>query len=194
MNDRETTIALAALRAYAKKGVRRTTMTDVAQEAGVTRQTVYNAFANTDGVLRAAVRAYVAHLWQAVQDGWENAESLEDKLDVLLQHFAVEPWEYLSSSETAAELEGGYNAAGRAELDAAREVFHQDIAALFAPCEAHLLASGSSPLAVAEYISAAVEGIKRNSQTRTQMLTAVSTLKASLLALSVVGLKASDQT
>ena len=42
MNDREKSIALAAIRTYQAKGVRRTTMSDIAKAAGVTRQTVYN--------------------------------------------------------------------------------------------------------------------------------------------------------
>lgn len=184
MNDREISIAEAAIRAYLNKGVARTTMADVAREAGVSRQTVYNAFPNTDAVLRGAIRHYIAGLWADIQAAWETCESLDAKLDVVLQRFAMEPWDLLNSSAAAAELEGGYNAAGREEIALARLGFRGDIAALFQPWEAALTRQGTDPMAVADFISAAIEGIKYNSATRAEMELAVATLKASILALT----------
>ena len=119
MNDREKSIALAAIRTYQAKGVRRTTMSDIAKEAGVTRQTVYNCFANTDAVLRGAIRLFIGDLWARITEAWATCETLEQKMDILLQHFAIEPWDFLNSSAEAAQLEGGYNDAGRAEIAAA---------------------------------------------------------------------------
>lgn len=184
MTDRARSIALAALRVYGAKGVRRATMTDVATEAAVTRQTVYNTFGSTDGVLQAAVRCYVDDLWQQIVDGWADCDTLEQKLDLLLHHFAIEPWDYLNSSPHAAELERGYNEAGRAALEEARLDFHGDVAALFEPWNDHLADQGTTPMAVAEFISAAIEGLKYNNETRDGMLLAVATLKASLLGLT----------
>lgn len=184
MTDRETSIAQAALRCYQTKGVRRTTMTDVAKAAGVTRQTVYNTFPNTDAVLRGAIRLYVGGLWQQIEDAWTTCDTLEQKLDVLLARFAMDSWDFLNSSAVAVELEGGYNAAGKAELDAARQGFHGDMAALFDPWQDHLSAQGTTPMAVAEFISAAIEGLKSYNTTRDGMLLSVATLKASVLALT----------
>lgn len=183
MTDRETSIAQAALHCYQAKGVRRTTMTDIAKAAGVTRQTVYNTFPNTDAVLRGAIRLYVGRLWDAIVQTWATCDTLDQKLDVLLQHFAIDSWEFLNSSPDAAELERGFNAAGKAELDAARLGFHGDIADLFRPWEAQLTRQGTTPMAVAEFISYAIEGIKSNTPTRDGMLLAVATLRASVLAL-----------
>ena len=184
MNDREESIALAAIRTYQAKGVRRTTMSDIAKEAGVTRQTVYNCFANTDAVLRGAIRLFIGDLWARITEAWATCETLEQKMDILLQHFAVEPWDFLNSSAEAAQLEGGYNDAGRAEIAAARLGFRGDIAALFQPWRHRLTRQGTSPLAVADFISAAIEGLKYNNKTRQDMLVAVATLKAAVLALT----------
>lgn len=183
MTDREISIAQAALRCYQAKGVRKTTMTDVAKAAGVTRQTVYNTFPNTDAVLRGAIRLYIGELWNQIVEAWQTCDTLDQKLDVLLQHFALDTWEFLNSSPEAAELERGFNAAGKAELDAARLGFHGDIADLFQPWADQLRQQGTTPLAVAEFISAAIEGIKHNNTTRDDMQVAVATLKASVLAL-----------
>ncbi len=184
MNEREINIAEAAIRAYERKGVRRTTMSDIAKEAGVTRQTVYNVFPNTDAVLRGAIRLFISGLWQRIVEEWETCDTLSQKLDILLQHFAIEPWEFLHSSEEAAQLERGYNAAGRAEIEGARLGFRGDIADLFEPWRDDLIRRGTNPLAVSDFISAAIEGIKYNNNSRADMHMAVATLKASLLALT----------
>ncbi|MEM6463903.1 MAG: TetR/AcrR family transcriptional regulator [Pseudomonadota bacterium] len=185
MNEREIRIADAAIRTYSTRGVRRTTMSDIAREADVTRQTVYNSFANTDEVLRAAIRLYVDRQWQKIRMAWDTRDSLDGKLDAVLQHFAIDPWDYVHSSEEAAELVGGYNEAGRAEIEAARRGFRNEIADLFVPFEEALIAQGTTPHAVADFISAAIEGIKYNYHDRDAMRLAVSTLKAAVLAMTI---------
>lgn len=171
------------MRAYQAKGVARTTMSDIAKEAGVSRQTVYNAYPNTDAVLRGAIRCYIDTLWQNVQADWQRCESLNEKLDILLTYFAMEPWEFLTSSPAAAELERGHNAAGRDEIAKSRLGFRHDIADLFTPWEDSLRQQGTSPLDVSDFISATIEGLKYNNHTRADMARAIATLKASLLAL-----------
>ncbi|MCG7494524.1 TetR/AcrR family transcriptional regulator [Thalassobius sp. Cn5-15] len=186
MTDKERTIATAALQAYARQGVRRTTMTDVAKEAGVTRQTVYNTFANTDAVLAAAIQAYVDILWADITTDWQRCNTLAEKLDVMLHRFVVDSWEFLNSSDAAAELQGGYNAAGKAAIERARLGFRKDIADLFTPHEDALRRAGTDPLTVADFIGAATEGIKYNNKTRDALMRALATLKASLLAVAGV--------
>lgn len=53
MTDRERTILDAAMRVFMRHGVRRASMTDIGKEAGVSRQTLYNAFRGKEDVLRA---------------------------------------------------------------------------------------------------------------------------------------------
>lgn len=184
MNEREKQIAEAAANVYTRKGVRRATMSDIAKEAKVTRQTVYNTFANTDEVLRGAIRHYVDTQWQKIRQAWLECEDLDGKLEILLRHFAVEPWEFINSSEEAAELEHGYNAAGRAEVAASRLAFRDEVAAIFTPFERQLRKRGTSPHAVADFIGWAIEGVKHNCQDRETLLLSLSTLKAALLALT----------
>ena len=56
MNSRTQNILEAAQIVFARYGVSKTTMSDIAREAGVARQTVYNAFATKNEVLREVVR------------------------------------------------------------------------------------------------------------------------------------------
>lgn len=159
-------------------------MADIAQEANVTRQTVYNSFPNTDEVLRAAIRLYIEDQWQKIKRAWIDCSDLGAQLDILFQHFAIEPWEFINSSAEAAELEHGYNEAGRAEVAASRLGFRKEVAAIFSPYESILQKRETSSLAVADMLGWAIEGIKHNSDNKATMMEAVSTLKAALIALT----------
>ena len=184
MNEREKKIAEAAIRTYSRLGVKRSTMAEIAREADVTRQTVYNTFPSTDDVLRAAIRYYIDEQWNKIFVGWRNCNSLDEKLDLLLLHFALEPWEYINGSPEAAEMERGYNEAGKAEVELAREGFRDEVAQLFVPYKDVLASKGTSPHAVADFIGAATEGIKYNNSDRDAMLVAIGTLKAALISLT----------
>jgi len=62
-------------------GIGRTTMADIAQSAGVARQTLYNAYPNKDEVLRAVVRASTQHYIKHVEDAWTSLPDLSSKID-----------------------------------------------------------------------------------------------------------------
>ena len=80
MENKNIQIAEAGLAMFLKFGIRRTTMNDIAQAAGVTRQTLYNSFENKDAVLKHAVSFYCDRQLQQVRDECETATELEQKL------------------------------------------------------------------------------------------------------------------
>lgn len=71
----------AALRCIARWGVAKTTLDDVAREAGISRATVYRLFpGGKDGLMDAVARAEVAHFFTAVAARMAEADTLEDTL------------------------------------------------------------------------------------------------------------------
>ena len=71
----------AALRCIARNGVQRTTVDDIAQEAGVSRVTLYRTFpGGRDAVLAAVVETEAARLFSAVAVAMGDARDLEDVL------------------------------------------------------------------------------------------------------------------
>ena len=56
LTDTETRIINAAIEVIMKFGPRKTTMNDIAEAAGLTRQTVYVSFGGKDNVLAETVR------------------------------------------------------------------------------------------------------------------------------------------
>lgn len=91
MDGKTLGIVKAAWAMFARYGFAKTTMSDIAREAGVARQTVYNAFDSKDAILRAVVRMAGEQSLVAVQEAWADANALEDKLEVF-QRLGPQSW------------------------------------------------------------------------------------------------------
>jgi len=84
----------AALQCFVNFGVRKTSLTDVANEAGVSRTTTYRTFGDKDGLVRRIVEAEVNRFVTALDTavGWQQPleraleEAVEFTLDYLQQH------------------------------------------------------------------------------------------------------------
>jgi AcrR family transcriptional regulator len=74
-------VVAAALRRLADQGLRRTTVDDVASEAGISRATLYRAFpGGRDTILAAVLEVERARLVAAVAEEIESAVALRDAL------------------------------------------------------------------------------------------------------------------
>lgn len=88
----------AALRCFVTFGVRKTSLTDVASQAGVSRTTTYRAFGDKDGLVRAVVESEVARFVTALDTAvdWHQPleqaleQAVEFTLDYLPQHMLLQ--------------------------------------------------------------------------------------------------------
>lgn len=77
--------AVAALLAcVARQGLRKTTLDDVAREAGCGRATLYRYFASKQALLSAAGHAEATRIVAALRDATTTAETLEDAVVAIL--------------------------------------------------------------------------------------------------------------
>jgi AcrR family transcriptional regulator len=81
MLDRDQHIVSAAVSVFARYGVSKTTMNDIAVEAGVSRQTLYNAFPGKTELLRAAVRMEMARSLEEISVDWAGTTDLGARID-----------------------------------------------------------------------------------------------------------------
>lgn len=187
MTEQEQRIAAAAMRVYARYGVKRATMTDVAKEAEVVRQTLYNVFPTKDALLRAAIRVYVEGQWARIRAGWDQTDDLGDKLDILFEHMALAIWQLVHSSPDARELEGGYNAAGRAEVALLEAEMLARFEAMLAPYAPGFARHGLTPARIAAHLKIAIPGIKYGADNLAEARDLAATQKAFILALAATG-------
>jgi AcrR family transcriptional regulator len=78
-------IVAGTLRCVSRSGVKRTTLDDIASEAGCSRATIYRAFpGGRDVLLLAVVEAEVQRLLRALRTRLDEARTLEDALAVAI--------------------------------------------------------------------------------------------------------------
>jgi len=81
MSPAELRVADALLRCVARWGMAKTTVEDVAKEAGISRATVYRLFpSGKDAIVRASIQAQVARLVAVISDELAATSNLEDCL------------------------------------------------------------------------------------------------------------------
>ncbi|WP_172960958.1 TetR/AcrR family transcriptional regulator [Oceaniglobus roseus] len=160
MTDRQSSIAKAALRVIRRYGVRRTTMEDVAQEAGISRQTLYAVFPGKDEVIRASIRQLCLQTRREVQAGAATARSFEDRLDAIFLALAVHPRRMLEETPEAADLMADLSRFAADEADQSRALYVDTIAAALAPDAARLEAAGLCPRELAAFLQSTLAGFK----------------------------------
>ncbi|MEM9059579.1 MAG: helix-turn-helix domain-containing protein [Pseudomonadota bacterium] len=184
METREKTITDAASRVFLRFGVKRTTMNDIAQEAGISRQTLYNAFSNKDDVLRGLIQVYNADAVAAIRRDYESAADLAEKLDVVFEHMIIRPHDLLNSSPHAQDLLQGMNSMAQDEIALQEAQFPIVIAEALAAHATALAEVRLTAEQIANMIFCASKGAKYHTRTRDEMLSVLATIRSTVLHLA----------
>lgn len=118
MTDKNHMIVTAAASMFARYGYSKTTMGDIAAEAGVARQTVYNAFPGKEEILRAVVRQAGEDTYAAVMAVWADASTINEKLTAFHDLVPLKWFEVISAAPDWAELMEGLHQAASEEMSA----------------------------------------------------------------------------
>lgn len=94
----------AAAKMIGQTGVRNLSMSSVAEEAGVSRQTLYNHFPDIDTLVNAAVSSHNNENLRMVELMISTLNSAVDKLDYLARHQAVAAVEHAGIPGTDVRL------------------------------------------------------------------------------------------
>ena len=181
MNEREEKIIEAAVQLFSRYGVKRTSMNDIANEAKIARQTLYNAFANKDDVLRATIRLFADRASAQIEAGLEQAETLGQELDVIFQHISVEPFDLLAASPNAEDIVAGFNAASQTELAAAADGNKAIIARVLRPYKNAIEENGLKLDQFADFVQRSAHGAKYSADDRKHLMRLLMALKVSVL-------------
>ncbi|MGQ7845167.1 TetR/AcrR family transcriptional regulator [Granulosicoccus sp. 3-233] len=94
----------AALKVFIRYGFRRTTMGDLAEEAGMSRPALYQQFPNKEAIFRAVAVDFLARAVEEVETDIDGHESVAAKLVFILNVWIVRPFELIHSAPDAREL------------------------------------------------------------------------------------------
>ena len=73
-------IAAAALDQFAEYGIRRSTIDDIAQRAGVSKMTVFRRFQNKQGLVAVVIAREIRRGMEELDRVWERDQTLEERL------------------------------------------------------------------------------------------------------------------
>ncbi len=181
MSERNEQIVKAAFEVFSRYGVRRATMNDIAEEAGVARQTLYNLFAGKDELLRATVRLYADRALASVEAECAAHTDLGDKLDVVFHHLVVVPFESIRATPHGDEILTGLRDAAREEVARAELRYGAMLEAMLAPHAEAMTAVGLDSREVGDLMLRSWYGFRHKARDREHLLELLATLKALVL-------------
>ncbi len=181
MKKREEKIIEAAIRLFSRYGVKRTSMNDLATEAGIARQTLYNSFSNKDEVLRATIQLFADRAVAQIDAGLQKTSDLGERLDVVFRHVAVEPYDQLNASPNTEDIIEGFNASSQEEITAADERFRAIIARILEPSRNAIEDSGLTLEQFADFVQRSASAAKHSAGNRNHLARLLAALKVAVL-------------
>ena len=181
MDSKQEKIVDCAIEVFSRYGVRRTTMGDIAESAGVSRQTLYASYANKEEVLRAAVTQISNNTIAEIEAAWRETESIEGKIDTYLDLAVFYFFDMLRQLPDAADLISGFREIGAEELAAAELEKQNLLEVQFQPFEDKLKAHGMTPKSIAEFFQTASTNFKYIATDRDHLTRLLASLKQTTL-------------
>ncbi|SIO10679.1 TetR/AcrR family transcriptional regulator [Vannielia litorea] len=177
MNETEQALLEAALRVFSRYGVKRTSMSDLCDEAGVSRQTFYNNFRNKDDILRALIQTYTERALAAIDAGRKTRGGLGELLDLVFEQTVIAGHDMCAAMPNAEDFVDGVHAGSQDEIEAAGERFREVIADILAPHTSALNAKGFDVTTLSDFVQRASKAAGRNTRDRQHLLTQLATLR-----------------
>lgn len=174
----------AAVRTFLRYGVRKSTMSDIAAEAGVSRPTLYASYRSKDEVLAAAIRDMSEASLKRAEEAWEACDKLGDKLDAFFEATVIPAFELLQTAVDADDLIGGHNAAGKTAILEAQMAKHKAITGILKPYKAKIEKSGQTVSQLAYFIVMASTGFKYSAQNKDDLLDLLASLRIGVLSIA----------
>lgn len=166
---------------FLRYGVKRTGMNDIAKEAGISRQTLYKAFANKDAVLQATIRMLADKVILDIEAGLEKANGLGEQLDVIFRHIVIEHYDFLQSSPNAADIIAGVIVSSQTELEAGAQRNAEIIARVLAPFSSEIEQCDLTVDQYADFVQRSATAAKYNAKSRKHLLELLAALRVSTL-------------
>ncbi|WP_319411844.1 helix-turn-helix domain-containing protein [uncultured Cohaesibacter sp.] len=188
MTSTKDKIISAAKELISRYGYNRTSMTDVAKEAGLSRQTVYAVFANKEDLYaETAYFTFKEHL-NKVREDLTHCTCLREQLQVYFDVMVIDPFRFLQQHPEAITLWNGAAMRNHPAVIKLKQEHKLFLAELFVPYAKYIGASGQSPANMADLIILTCNELKCGKAHSIDELNALlDTLAASILALASPG-------
>ena len=181
MNDREQKILDAAIDVFSRYGVRKATMGDIAEQAGISRPTLYARFANKDEIMAAAMQLISDRVVHEVTQAWRSATTISERIDIFLDCAIVQFFDQIKQMPDSSDLMVSYWDEGTSAQHAVEQGKIDLLAGLFDERKGALTANGSSPAQLAEFFYASSSSFKFTAHDAAHLESLLATLKQSTM-------------
>jgi len=162
-------------------GMKRTTMAELAQGAGLSRQTLYDRFGDKDGVMAATVDFWAERMLADLRAALAERTGLAEKLDAYFDVVIWPTYDVMQRMPDAADFESGMGPKSVAVSEAMSETKRHILAEMLTE---HLPQNGQSPEDVAAFFEQSSSRAKMSGLARDELGRFLSVLKASVLGLA----------
>jgi len=180
----ELKIIEGAIGTFLRFGAKKTTMSDIAEAAGVSRQTVYDAFGNKDEVIRASIRAVTAKNLTSARERITACSTLGDQLQAYLDETIVRAFELLRTAGDVEELITNHNKAGKDEIAKSHLRHRAFVEELLEPYAGSIVGNGQTVAQQASFIVTSAMSMKYGATTREELDALIRSLVAAVCLLA----------
>ena len=175
---RERKILEAAAQVFVRYGVKRTSMGDIAEEAGVARQTLYNVYNSKDDVFRAALNLFHQTMMAGLMDALEEADTLQERMDIVLEHTILAPYRQLQALPHGDEFEEGFNTVGKAAIEDGQTAIRHVVADILTPYTKALKSKNMEPVGLADFLVRSAKAAKMTAKDEAHLKALLGNMKA----------------
>lgn len=180
MTDRDQKILDAAIAVFSRYGVRKATMGDIAEQAGISRPTLYARFANKEEIMAAGMQLISDRVVSEVAEAWRSAATIGERIDIFLDCAIVRFFDQIRQMPDSADLMVG-SGDGAASHPRAEQGKIDLLAGLFESRREALAAHGSSPQELADFFYASAASFKFTARDGKHLESLLATLKQSTM-------------
>ena len=184
LSESEARIIEAAIGVFVRYGAKKTTMADIAEAAGVSRQTVYASFGDKDGIIVACIQQISEASLAAIRARLGGCATLGERLNVYFEETVVKSFEMLQEAGDPEDLISGHNKAGKAAIEAAHAQQAALLAELLEPYTDAIARTGQTPDQLAKFVVTVAMSLKYGPEDRSALDELLHSLSSSVIALS----------
>jgi len=181
MTEKQKLILAIASESFMRHGVRRTTMSDIAQQASVSRPTLYGHYAGKDELLAGVIGYWFDTMIGGISAELNGGLSLPDALDILFERSVLHVYDLMQSLPDASDVVSGDSKAARDAYEAGLRRLEHLVEDLLAEYHDAIERHGQSLSEYARFIVSAAMMLKQSKQSREDLVALLLSLKTSIL-------------
>ena len=187
VTERGDQLVEAAIRTFVRFGARKTSMADIAAEAGVSRQTLYDLFGAKDELIVRSILHVTERNLDGVRDALTYCGSLSERLDAYFEGTVIRSFGLLQGAGDAEDLLGGHNDAGRGAIAESHRRHEALVRGMLEKHASSLARHGLTVAGAAHFTVTAVMAFKHGAASRGDLDGLLAALRAGLLLLAEEG-------